>query len=472
MAKYEIKDGVGIIPEGTTKIESDCLEEREALTSIIIPDSVTEIGGDAFAGCTNLKDITIPNSVTTLGDGAFWFCENLTKIVIPASVNKIGNSLFGGCSNLKSIIVEEGNKTFDSRNNCNAIVETACNRLIACCSKTTIPTSVTEIGFTAFRGSGDLKEINIPNSVTKIGANAFDNCQNLVSITIPDSVKEIEDSAFAECNRMTSITLPDSIQKIGSYLFYKCSNLTNFIIPKSVTEISEAAFFLCQQLEAITIPDSVVKIGPRAFAGCFNLKIITFVGLISDMGEKVFKSCKALAAIQVPGGKEDDYKRLLPEEVHGFISSKEPIKVQTADADVPENLDDKIESIKKLMKERNLKKISFYTMDNPQYDKDGEPLDIEYSGDRSDFRFWMTEDYYGNYVFDAAITSVILKNNILLFDVSIGKCNWDGPFEETDTDTAVEWTTIKEKCENLKRKDCDELLHQLLDNIINEITDQ
>lgn len=470
MAKYEIKDGVGIVPEGTTKIESDFFEEKDKLESVIIPDSVTEIGGDAFAGCTNLKNVTIPGSVTTFGDGVFWCCESLTEIIIPASVNKIGHSLFGGCTNLKSIVVEGGNKTFDSRNNCNAIVETATNRLIACCSNTTIPSSITEIGFTAFRNCVNLKDIRIPNSVTTIGANAFANCNSLASLTIPDSVTKIDDSAFSECEKLESISLSNTIKKVGDYLFYKCSNLTNIIIPNSVTEIGEAAFFLCQQLESITIPDSVVKIGPQAFAGCFKLKAITFVGLINDMGEKVFKSCKALAAIQVPKGKEEDYKRLLPEEVHGFISSKEPTKVQTVDAS--ENLDEKIESIKQLMKERNLKKVSFYTMDNPQFDKDGEPLDIEYGWERCDLRFWMTEDYYGNTFYDAAVTSITLKKDSLLFDVSIGEYDCDGIFEETETDTAVEWATIKEKCEKLQRKDCEEWLHQLLDNIINEINDQ
>ena len=188
MAEFEVKDGVGIIPEGTTKIESNLFEKKDKLTSVTIPDSVTEIGERAFAGCTgltsitipdsvteigvdsfagceNLKKVTIPYSVTTIKDGAFWCCKSLTEIVIPKSVNKIGHSIVAGCDNLKSIVVEQGNKTYDSRDNCNAIVETATNRLIASCSETTIPTSVTEIGPAAFRAAAHLKEITIPSHV-------------------------------------------------------------------------------------------------------------------------------------------------------------------------------------------------------------------------------------------------------------------------------------------------------------------
>jgi hypothetical protein len=66
MAKYEIKDGVGIIPKGTKTIEDSAFNSCEELKSIVIPDSVTEIGKHAFAGCTNLKAIVIPSSVNLI----------------------------------------------------------------------------------------------------------------------------------------------------------------------------------------------------------------------------------------------------------------------------------------------------------------------------------------------------------------------------------------------------------------------
>ena len=73
MAKYEVKDGVGIIPEGTTEIGMSAFEDCKELTSVIIPNSVTEIRNSAFSGCSSLNSIVIPDSVTEIGQYAFSF---------------------------------------------------------------------------------------------------------------------------------------------------------------------------------------------------------------------------------------------------------------------------------------------------------------------------------------------------------------------------------------------------------------
>ena len=148
----------------------------------IIPNSVTTIGGYAFWGCSGLTSITIPNSVTTIGWYAFGGCSGLTSITIPNSVTDIKQDAFLGCVGLTSINVDSSNPIYDSRNNCNAIIKTAENKLIKGCMNTNIPDSLTIIGNNAFWGCSGLTSITIPNSVTTIGNLAFAFCSNLTTV--------------------------------------------------------------------------------------------------------------------------------------------------------------------------------------------------------------------------------------------------------------------------------------------------
>jgi hypothetical protein len=116
------------------------------LTSITIPNSVTSIGYAAFEYCPGLTSVVIPNSVTSIGNYTFGSCSSLTSITIPNSVTSIGNNTFEYCTGLTSIIVDENNPIFDSRGNCNAIIETETNTLICGCKNTIIPNSINSIG--------------------------------------------------------------------------------------------------------------------------------------------------------------------------------------------------------------------------------------------------------------------------------------------------------------------------------------
>ena len=137
--------------------------------------TVTSIDIGAFRGCTGLTSVTIPNSVRSIGRYAFSYCTRLTSVTIPNSVTSIGNFAFEDCTGLTSIVVAEDNPTFDSRNNCNCIIETSSNTLAVGCKNSVIPNSVTSIGYGAFDGTG-LTARTIPSSVTSIGESAFSRC--------------------------------------------------------------------------------------------------------------------------------------------------------------------------------------------------------------------------------------------------------------------------------------------------------
>ena len=136
--------------------------------SVVIPESVdyngnsypvTGIGKYAFGECTSMTSITIPISVINIGEGAFYDCDGLTSVSIPNSVTSVGNHVFSCCSSLASIVVSEGNSNYDSRDGCNAIIETATNMLMAGCKNTVIPSSVTNIARGSFYGCDGLTSV-------------------------------------------------------------------------------------------------------------------------------------------------------------------------------------------------------------------------------------------------------------------------------------------------------------------------
>ncbi len=301
-----------VIENGVTSIGQSALWNCTSLTSITIPNSVTSIGDRAFYLCESLTSITIPNSVTSIGTLAFYGCSGLTSITIPNSVRSIGNVAFIGCSGLTSITVEKGNTKYDSRDNCNAIIETNTNMLIAGCKITTIPNSVTSIEGDAFHGCSGLTSITIPNSVTSIGMQAFFECSSLTSITIPNSVTSIKSYTFRGCSGLTSITIPNSVTSIGMQAFFECSSLTSVTIPNSVTSIGDDAFGECSSLTSITIPNSVTSIGERAFDGCSGLTSITFERTTPPQIEyAVFDGVNKSIPIYVPANSREAYKKAL-----------------------------------------------------------------------------------------------------------------------------------------------------------------
>ena len=208
------------IPNSVKSIGSYAFLYCKGLTSITIPNSVTSIGGFAFEGCSGLTSITIPNSVTSIGDYAFYVCSGLTSITIPNSVTSIGSYAFSDCSGLTSITVEKGNTKYDSRDNCNAIIETNTNKLIAGCKNTIIPNSVMSVGESAFYGCSGLTSITIPNSVTSIGNWAFYYCSGLTSITFNGSTPpEFGNYAFQSVNKSIPVYVPaNSIEAYKSAL--------------------------------------------------------------------------------------------------------------------------------------------------------------------------------------------------------------------------------------------------------------
>ena len=191
---YTSTDGNIVTPYSTSALPTIVSNTYSAGKGIIkCASDITSIGETAFFDCTNLTSIEIPNSVTSIGNQAFFYCTNLTSITIPNNVTSMGNYPFAYCSGLTNIVVEDGNPSYDSRENCNAIIETFYYSLVAGCQNTIIPNSIKHIQTDAFAGCYDLTSIEIPNSVTSIGPGAFEDCSSLSSISYTGTISQWND---------------------------------------------------------------------------------------------------------------------------------------------------------------------------------------------------------------------------------------------------------------------------------------
>lgn len=311
-----------IIPEGITYISGLAFKNCKNLRKVTLPKSLETLCGSAFGNCTALKEIYIPKNVNTINGNPFSGCIGLNKIVvdrqnrkydsgnncngiietaskklisagmitsIPKETKELGMCFYGipiqkiniskritkinplafvDCKNLVSISVNKKNPVYDSRNDCNAIIEKGSNTLIAGCYNTRIPEDVIEIGASAFEGRTLPATLNIPYGLERIRSGAFRDCSGLKQIKIPFSVDYMTNEIFSSCPNLENVIFDAFVNEIGLNTFRDCIKLNNINIPNNIKIIAHGAFSGCIRLQNITIPEYTKIIEQGAFDGC------------------------------------------------------------------------------------------------------------------------------------------------------------------------------------------------------------
>ena len=203
-------------------IETETNNLIRGCAATVIPNTVTSLRAYAFCGVAGASSVDIPASVKSLGGYAFGEMPDLTSAYIPATVDSIGLSLFRVCSKLTSIVVDPANPKYDSRDGCNAVIETATNKLMAPCRTTVIPSTVTAIGQEAYSDNDFIVgDFVIPEGITSIGQVAFTGVKGLESITLPSTVQELGIYAVAfnpALNSLTCLAVEPPSVMLGQWL--------------------------------------------------------------------------------------------------------------------------------------------------------------------------------------------------------------------------------------------------------------
>lgn len=176
-----------------------------------------------FYDAPNITCVYFPNTIVNLsGQELFGLCTKLEEIYICDTVTSAFRGVNGGLESLSKIVVSEKNEYYDSRNNCNAVIETATNTMHLACKTTIIPDSV-DIIDSAYRSNSSITSIQIPYGVTRLEWVSF-NCDKLTNVTIPDSVNYMCD-AFKYCTSLRSIYIPSSVKTIEASTYTSSSFL-------------------------------------------------------------------------------------------------------------------------------------------------------------------------------------------------------------------------------------------------------
>ena len=207
-----------------------------------------EIDDYAFKGCSALTTIKL-NSSTSLGirTEAFANCTSLTTLNLTSNVSVFYASAVNGCSNLETITVSTHNKHL-----CDV------NGIVYSKNKTVLERCPPGHNTTMFN------HYSFPSTLKEIGFSAFATCKKIQKIYIPYGVKSIG-ICFQECTGLTTLQIPSSVTGFGYGTFGNIPNLTylycNFSTPPSGMPVGP---YSSAPRHTLYVPDEAIEAYKKA----------------------------------------------------------------------------------------------------------------------------------------------------------------------------------------------------------------
>ena len=202
----------------------------------------------AFKDCSALTRIIL-NSSTPLSirTEAFANCTSLTTLNLTSNVSVFYASAVNGCSNLETITVSTHNKHL-----CDV------NGIVYSKNKTVLERCPPGHNTTMFN------HYSFPSTLKEIGFSAFATCKKIQKIYIPYGVKSIG-ICFQECTSLTTLQIPSSVTGFGYGTFGNIPNLTylycNFSTPPSGMPVGP---YSSAPRHTLYVPDEAIEAYKKA----------------------------------------------------------------------------------------------------------------------------------------------------------------------------------------------------------------
>lgn len=232
--------------------------------------------------------------VVSIAGRAFNASKTLTAVYVPSTVKDIGDSAFFGCNNLDRVSIQGGNLKIGNRTfaGCRSLKRVVFNGAAA------------ELGDYAFWDCSKIA-IYYTQNVTAIGECAFIGSGLSGELDLR-GVKNIKSGAFNGCE-ITSITIGKNLSEIGPSAFFNCDDLNEIKLSDENDEyvyvdgclIRRSDNTLVLGLASAVIPETVVSIGDYAFAYRKNLSEIAIPSSVTAIGSYAFANCENLKTIEV-----------------------------------------------------------------------------------------------------------------------------------------------------------------------------
>lgn len=232
--------------------------------------------------------------VVSIAGRAFNASKTLTAVYVPSTVKDIGDSAFFGCNNLDRVSIQGGNLKIGNRAfaGCRSLKRVVFNGAAA------------ELGDYAFWHCSKIA-IYYTQNVTAIGECAFIGSGLSGELDLRGA-KNIKSGAFNGCE-ITSITFGKNLSAIEPSAFFNCDDLNEIKLSDENDEyvyvdgclIRRSDNTLVLGLASAVIPETVVSIGDYAFAYRKNLSEIAIPSSVTAIGSYAFADCENLKTIEV-----------------------------------------------------------------------------------------------------------------------------------------------------------------------------